>query len=87
VSDFKQYTGRRTSAQEHLLRALTSGTAVQEGERRFWMPGFVPIEYLRAENRRRLGVTEDDPVFAPRKTKEHARGATHTDQSKTGGVA
>jgi hypothetical protein len=69
MSDLKQFTGRRTSPQEHLIRALTSGTAKTDGfnadgtPRIFWMPGFVPLEYLRASNRDRLGVTEADPAF------------------------
>lgn len=69
MSDLKQFTGRRTSPQEHVLRGIGSGTAQARGHnadgspRLFWMPGFVPLEYLRATNRDRLGVTEDDPVF------------------------
>ncbi len=63
---------KQTSASEYLMRALTSGLARTEGHnpngsvRIAWMPGFVPIEYLRAENRNRLGVTGADPVFSPR---------------------
>jgi hypothetical protein len=73
--ELKQFTGRRTSPQEHLIRALTSGTAQTRGfnhdgsPRIYWMPGFVPLEYLRATNRDRLGVTADDPCF-PSRTRE-----------------
>jgi hypothetical protein len=69
MSELKQFTGRRTSSQEHVLRGIASGTAQVRGhnhdgsQRLFWMPGFVPLEYLRAVNRDRLGVTEPDPVF------------------------
>lgn len=76
MSDLKQFTGRRTSAHEHLMRALETGLARTEGThtsgplagttRVAWMPGFVPVEYLRAENRDRLGVTEVDPVLGGR---------------------
>jgi hypothetical protein len=77
MSDLKQFTGRRTSAQEHMARAFQSGLARVGGthgpsggrtnpdgtEIVFWMPGFVPLEYLRAENRARLGVAGPDPVL------------------------
>lgn len=69
MANLKQFTGRRTSPQEHLVRALTSGTAQQRGSTTFWMPGFVPLEYLRATNRDRLGVTADDPCFPVGPTK------------------
>jgi hypothetical protein len=70
MSNLKQFTGRRTPASEHLIRGLSSGTAQVRGHnpdgtpRVYWMPGFIPLEYIRATNRDRLGVTAEDPVFA-----------------------
>jgi hypothetical protein len=67
--ELKQFTGRRTSPQEHLLRGIASGTAQVRGHNPdgtpcvYWMPGFVPLEYLRATNRDRLGCVAPDPCL------------------------